>query len=94
MQTMEVLQRPIITEKSTALQERGKYTFEVAENANKHQVKQAVEKAFNVEVLKVNVITVHPKWRGPGRRRGLTSASKKAVVTLKKGQKIEFFEGI
>jgi len=94
MQTMEVLQRPIITEKSTALQERGKYTFEVAEKANKHQVKQAVEKAFNVEVLKVNVITVHPKWRGPGRRRGLTSASKKAVVTLKKGQKIEFFEGI
>ena len=94
MQTMEVLQRPIITEKSTALQERGKYTFEVAENANKHQVKQAVEKAFNVEGLKVNVITVNPKWRGPGRRRGLTSASKKAVVTLKKGQKIEFFEGI
>jgi large subunit ribosomal protein L23 len=94
MQTMEVLQRPIITEKSTALQDRGKYTFEVAENANKHQVRQAVEKSFNVEVVKVNMITVHPKWRGPGRRRGLTSASKKAVVTLKKGQKIEFFEGI
>ena len=94
MQTMEVIQRPIITEKSTALQERGKYTFEVAEHANKHQVKQAVESAFNVEVVKVNMITVHPKWRGPGRRRGLTSASKKAVVTLKKGQKIEFFEGV
>ena len=94
MKTMEVIQRPIITEKSTALQERGKYTFEVAENANKHQVKQAVENAFNVEVVKVNMITVHPKWRGPGRRRGLTSASKKAVVTLKKGQKIEFFEGV
>jgi len=94
MQTMEVIQRPIITEKSTALQERGKYTFEVAENANKHQVKQAVESTFNVEVVKVNMITVHPKWRGPGRRRGLTSASKKAVVTLKQGQKIEFFEGV
>jgi large subunit ribosomal protein L23 len=74
MQDLEVLRRPIITEKSTALHERGKYTFEV-------------------EVVKVNVITVHPKWRGPGRRRGLTSASKKAVVTLKKGQKIDFFEG-
>ncbi len=94
MQTMEVIQRPIITEKSTALQELGKYTFEVTENANKHQVKQAVESAFNVEVVKVNMITVHPKWRGPGRRRGLTSASKKAVVTLKQGQKIEFFEGV
>lgn len=94
MQTLEVLQRPIITEKSTALQERGKYTFEVAGGANKHQVKQAVEQAFKVEVIKVNMVTVHPKWRGPGRRRGLTSASKKAVVTLKPGQKIEFFEGI
>ena len=94
MQTTEVLQRPIITEKSTALQERGKYTFEVAENANKQQIRQAIEKTFNVEVTKVNIITVHPKWRGPGRRRGLTSASKKAVVTLKQGQKIEFFEGV
>jgi large subunit ribosomal protein L23 len=94
MHTMEVLQRPIITEKSTALQERGKYSFEVAGNANKHQVRQAVEQTFKVEVIKVNMITVHPKWRGPGRRRGLTSASKKAVVTLKPGQKIEFFEGI
>lgn len=94
MQTMEVIQRPVITEKSTALQDAGKYTFEVAVNANKQQVKNAVEKAFKVEVTKVNMITVHPKWRGPGRRRGLTSASKKAVVTIKKGQKIEFFEGI
>lgn len=94
MQTMEVLQRPIITEKSTALQERGKYTFEVSGDANKNQVKQAVEQAFKVDVMKVNMIVVHPKWRGPGRRRGLTSASKKAVVTLKPGQKIEFFEGI
>lgn len=93
MQQFEVLRRPIITEKSTALHERGKYTFEVYEGANKQQVKQAVEKVFDVEVVKVNVITVHPKWRGPGRRRGLTSASKKAVVTLKKGQKIDFFEG-
>ena len=94
MQTTEVLQHPIITEKSTALQERGKYTFEVAKNANKQQIRQAIEKTFNVEVTKVNIITVHPKWRGPGRRRGLTSASKKAVVTLKQGQKIEFFEGV
>jgi large subunit ribosomal protein L23 len=94
MHTLEVLRRPIITEKSTALQERGKYTFEVFREANKQQIKQAVEEAFKVEVAKVNVITVPGRWRGPGRRRGLTSPWKKAVVTLKPGQKIEFFEGV
>lgn len=94
MHILEVLRRPVVTEKSTALQERGKYTFEVAPNANKQQIKQAVERAFKVEVEKVNVITVHGKWRGAGGRRGLTSPWKKAVVTLKAGHKIEFFEGV
>ncbi len=94
MHSLEVLRRPIITEKSTALQERGKYTFEVAKEANKQQIKQAVEQAFKVEVTKVNVITVPPRWRGPGRRRGLTTPWKKAIVTLKPGFKIEFFEGV
>ena len=92
MQNLEVLRRPIITEKSTALQEKGKYAFEVEESANKLQIKRAVEQAFQVQVAKVNVITIPAKWRGPGRRRGLTSPSKKAIVTLKAGQKIEFFE--
>jgi len=91
---LEVLRRPIITEKSTALQARDKYTFEVMPNANKQEVKQAVEQAFTVEVAKVNVMTVSGKWRGAGRRRGKTSDWKKAVVTLKPGQKIEFFEGV
>jgi large subunit ribosomal protein L23 len=94
MQLLEILRRPIISEKSTGLQERDKYTFEVALGANKHQIKQAVELAFQVEVARVNVITMPPKWRGPGRRRGQTSPWKKAVVTLKPGQKIEFFEGL
>ena len=94
MQILEVLRRPIITEKSTALQEGGKYTFEVARDANKQQVKQAVELAFKVEVEGVNVITMPAKWRGPGRRRSKTSPWKKAVVTLKPGHKIEFFEGV
>lgn len=94
MQILEILRRPIISEKSTALQERGKYTFEVAENANKQQIKQAVEAAFQVKVSKVNVIKVSAKWRGPGRRRGLVSSWKKAVITLEPGQKIEFFEGV
>ena len=94
MQILEVLRRPIITEKSTALQEQGKYTFEVARDANKQQIKQAVELAFKVEVERVNVVTMPAKWRGPGRRRGQTSVGKKAVVTIKPGQKIEFFEGV
>ncbi|MBA7611559.1 50S ribosomal protein L23 [subsurface metagenome] len=94
MQLLEILRRPIISEKSTGLQRRDKYTFEVALGANKQQIKQAVELAFQVEVARVNVITMPPKWRGPGRRRGQTSPWKKAVVTLKPGQKIEFFEGL
>lgn len=94
MEILEVLRRPVITEKSTTLQERGKYTFEVSPDANKQQIKQAVELAFKVEVDRVNVMTMPAKWRGPGRRRGQTSPWKKAVVTLKPGQKIEFFEGV
>jgi len=94
MQILEVLRRPVISEKSTALQERGKYTFEVARSANKQQIKQAVELAFKVEVERVNVMTMPPKWRGGGRRRGKSSPWKKAVVTLKPGDKIEFFEGV
>ena len=94
MHILEVLRRPIITEKSTGLQAQGKYTFEVMGDANKQQITQAVEQAFKVEVAKVNVMTVSGKWRGAGRRRGKTSDWKKAVVTLKPGQKIEFFEGV
>ena len=94
MEILEVLRRPVITEKSTALQERGKYVFEVALDANKQQIRQAVEEAFKVEVDKVNVVRLPAKWRGPGRRRGRRSPRKKAVVTLKAGHKIEFFEGV
>ena len=94
MHLFEVLRRPLITEKNTALQAEGKYTFEVAREANKHQVKQAVEKAFNVRVTAVNVITVPGKGRRVGRRLVLTPSWKKAIVTLTPGDKIEFFEGV
>jgi large subunit ribosomal protein L23 len=76
------------------LTERNKYIFEVSRGANKHQIKGAVEKAFNVEVIKVNVITVPGKMKRVGARRGLTPWWKKAVVTLKEGDKIEIFEGV
>lgn len=94
MQLYEVLSRPLITEKGTALQVEGKYTFEVARRANKHQIKQAVEKAFKVKVTAVNVVTVPGKRQRMGRREILTQPSKKAIVTLKLGDKIELFEGV
>jgi large subunit ribosomal protein L23 len=94
MQILEILKRPIINEKSTPLQEKFKYTFEVDKGASKQQIKEAVEKAFKVNVVKVNVITMPAKWRGPGRRRSQVSPWKKAIVKIKQGQKIEYFEGV
>ncbi len=94
MHLYQVLRRPLITEKNTTLQAQGKYAFEVAEEANKHQIKQAVEKAFKVKVTTVNVMTVSGKSRRVGRQQVLTSPWKKAIVTLKPGDKIELFEGV
>ena len=94
MHLYEVLRRPLITEKNTMLQAQGKYAFEVAAEANKHQIKEAVEKAFKVRVMAVNVMTVPGKTKRVGRRMVLTPSHKKAIVTLKSGDKIELFEGI
>ncbi|MFH1169351.1 MAG: 50S ribosomal protein L23 [Chloroflexota bacterium] len=94
MHLYEVLRRPLITEKNTVLQAQNKYVFQVADEANKAQVKQAVEKAFKVKVTGVNVITMPGKTRRVGRQQVLTPSWKKAVVTLKPGDKIEFFEGV
>jgi large subunit ribosomal protein L23 len=94
MHLYKVLRRPLITEKNSALQAQGKYAFKVAEEANKEQIKQAVEKAFKVTVTGVNVMTVAGKRRRM-RGREITSPSwKKALVTLKPGDKIELFEGV
>ena len=94
MHPYEVLRRPVITEKSTELQAQGKYAFEVARDANKPQIKQAVEKAFKVKVTAVNVVMVRGKERRVGRRPVLTQPWKKAIVTLQPGDKIELFEGV
>ena len=94
MHLYEVLRRPLITEKCTALQEYNKYGFEVDGKATKHQIKQAVEKAFKVKVSLVNVMTVPGKRRRVGRREVLTPSWRKAIVTLKPGDKIGFFEGV
>ncbi len=94
MHLYEVLRRPVITEKGTVLQSQNKYAFEVAGGANKPQIKQAVEKAFGVKVTAVNVMTMRGKMRRVGRRQVLTPSWRKAVVTLKPGDKIEIFEGV
>ena len=94
MHLYEVLRRPLITEKNTLLQAQGRYAFEVAAKDNKQQIKQAVETAFKVGVTAVNTMTVPGKQRRVGRRQVLTSPWKKAIVTLKPGDKIELFEGV
>ena len=94
MHLYKVLQRPLITEKNSALQVQGKYAFEVAQEANKAQIKQAVEKAFKVTVTGVNVMTVPGKRRRMRGREVMSPSWKKALVTLKPGDKIELFEGV
>ncbi len=94
MHPYEVLRRPMVTEKSTALKDLNKYAFEVAAAANKNQVKEAVDKAFNVTVTSVNIVHVPGKLKRRGARFYETQEKKKALVTVKAGQKIEFFEGV
>ena len=86
----DVIKAPIITEKSATLSENGKViTFSVDPKANKTQIKQAVEKIFDVKVEKVNTVNVKPKTKRVGRYAGLTNRKKKAIVTLKEGSSIE-----
>src|SRR2546425_1243803 len=89
--------RPVVSEKSTVLGEQGKYVFEVAPGANKIQIKRAVEEAFankKIQVTSVNIMHVPGKMRRLGRHAGMTRTWKKAVVTLKAGQRLDLFEGV
>lgn len=88
----DVIVRPIVTEKTTSARENRKYVFEVNLKANKYQVKNAVEKLFNVKVEKVNVSLVKPKPKRRGLFEGSTRHWKKAVVTLKEGHVIKELE--
>ena len=91
----EVILRPLLTEKSYATIADKKYTFVVAKNANKTEIKLEVEKRFNVQVEKVNTINCHGKLKRMGRTQGYTSDFKKAIVTLKKDSKsIAFFDSL
>jgi large subunit ribosomal protein L23 len=98
LMSSEIVLMPVISEKSMDETQRGKYTFRVHTNANKLQVKEAIEDLFKVDVIDVNVSTTKSKEKSRNRKRGRqvgwTSPWKKAVVTLAAGQKIEFFEGV
>lgn len=92
---LSVLIRPLITEKATRLHGENKYAFEVQPHANKVQVKEAVEKGFDVKVINVNVMVMKGKaYRVRGNRENRKSDWKKAVVTLHPDDKLELFEGM
>ncbi len=91
----DIIIKPVITEKSMDGLQEGKYTFKVAKDATKPEIKKAVEKLFNVEVAKVTTMNVKGKMKRVGRYEGMTASWKKAVVTLTPDSKtIEFFEGM
>jgi len=91
----QVLRRPVVTEKTTELRETaGNYVFEVASDSNKIEIRQAVEKLFNVRVKDVRTLIVRGKFRRTRKGVGRKPNWKKAVVTLHDGEAIELFEGI
>ena len=88
----DVLKKPVLTEKSLLLQQNeNKYTFDVDVTANKIEVKQAVEKMFDVKVESVNIMNVKPKTKRMGRYVGKTSKRRKAIVKLAEGYEINLF---
>jgi large subunit ribosomal protein L23 len=103
-----VIKRPLLTEKSTVLRETGgteniydeddeyaqKIVFEVANDANKIEIRHAIQKLFNVQVTDVHTMVVRGKLKRLGRYMGRRPTTKKAIVTLKAGDNIEFFEGV
>ncbi len=85
---------PWITEKSHLEMEQNKYIFKVRTDAAKNNIKKAIEDFYKVTVLDVHTVTIHPKKRIYGRTKGKKSGFKKAIVTLKEGDKIELFAGV
>lgn len=85
----DVIRDPVITEKVSKDTEQGKYAFRVHSKANKKQIKAAIERNFNVHVTKINTMNCVGKWRRVRYQPGKTAEWKKAIVTLKKGEKID-----
>lgn len=89
MNLYEVIREPLLTEKGTKQEKLRKYFFQVHRSAKKHEIREAVERLFNVKVSKVNTMVIPGKWKRVRFRPGITPEWKKAVVTLKEGHKIE-----
>lgn len=92
MQLDKVVIKPIVTEQSTAREAEGKYTFMVMSRTNKVEVKKAVEKIFGTKVSDVNILNTQLKMKKRGKTVGRVMGYKKAIVTLKKGEKIRIRE--
>ena len=90
LSAFDIIREPLITEKSTGKSEQGKYCFKVHPSAGKIQIKNAVEKAYSVTVKKVHTMNVRGKMKRVRYQPGFTSKWKKAIVTLKSGDKIDF----
>ena len=90
----DIIRKPVITEKSMAAMAENKYTFIVHINANKSQIKRAVEEVFNVKVADVKTLRTMGKTKRMGVHVGKRADFKKAMVTLAEGSSIEFFEGM
>ncbi|HOU45814.1 MAG TPA: 50S ribosomal protein L23 [Candidatus Pacearchaeota archaeon] len=91
-QSLVLIKKPYITEKATFLSESGKYVFIVPDNANKIEIKKAIQDIYKVKVEKLNKIKVKPKEIGFGKNKGFTKRFVKIVVTVKKGQKIDILK--
>ena len=90
----DILRRPVVTEKSTLMGESERYVFEVAPSSSKHDIKRAVEEAFDVTVVKVNTMAVKGKRKRYGPKITTQRSWKKAIVTLAGGDRITLFEGV
>jgi len=90
----DVLLKPIVTEKTSAMMQDNKYTFMVAPGANKTEIRQAVEEIFKVKVVNVNTVRVMGKTKRMGKYEGKRSDYKKAIVKLAEGNTIPVFEGM
>jgi large subunit ribosomal protein L23 len=90
----QIIRRPLVTEKSTQQKEKSnQYAFEVDPKANKIEIQSAIERLFKVKVFQVRTVRVLGKMKRLGRKYGKRSDWKKAIVTLKEGDRIDFFEG-
>lgn len=95
MDTFNIIKRPLLTEKSSLLKEKGNfYVFEVDKNSSKKMIKKAIEEIFKVHVIKVNTVTMPGKSKRFGRYISEAKKFKKAIVKLKEGEKIEIVEGV